>query len=76
MALSFIQKFYKLSRNGPHTYIHKRKMRIGFEQLREKIIQVNGFQTHENKYEYTMEQVYKDVHCSSFLNKYRQHQCQ
>lgn len=53
-------------------------MRIGFEQLGEKIIQVNGFKTHENKYEYTMEQIYKDVHCSCFffLNKYRQHQCQ
>lgn len=44
-------------------------MRIGFEQLREKIIQVNGFQTHENKYEYTMEQVYKDVDCSSFFKQ-------
>ena len=40
-------------------------MRIGFEQLGEKIIQVNGFKTHEIKYEYTMEQIHKDVHCSS-----------
>lgn len=44
-------------------------MRIGFEQLGEKIIQVNGFKTHEIKYEYTMEQIHKDVHCSCFFFK-------
>lgn len=30
-------------------YIHERKIRTGFEQVREKIIQINGFQTHEKK---------------------------
>ena len=49
-----------------HTYI-KGKWGEDLSNSKKKIIQVNGFKTHENKYEYTMEQVYKDVHRSFFF---------
>ena len=49
-----------------HTYI-KGKWGEDLSNSKKKIIQVNGFKTHENKYEYTMEQLYKDVHRSFFF---------